>query len=419
MSYIVFVNKPIPSLKGVVEVPVSKSVANRFLVLDFLCGFERYQTPQSNWPRDIHAIWQALQQIKTGASEINIEESGTALRFLCSVLSLQQDRKFTLIGTGRIPERPMQPLVDALNEMGGQINYLQKKGFAPLEIHGQALHATSIEMNGSASSQFASALLLIAPFIEGGIRLKIRKESKSLSYLYLTLATLSQYGAKYEYKDQQIIVPQQPLIPPTIKWPSDWSSIPYFLALAACVDDAAIFIKDVQKDPSQADFVAVAIFEKYFGIQCIFENEGLRIQRLRSVAIEEKLVLNGKDYPDLIPTIICCAAFLKRPIEISAIEHLRNKESDRLAVLVRELDKVSYRLKESNETIWQGLYEGEGALPDHLVFDTESDHRMAMSLSLFALAGIRIEMTDATCIEKSFPRYWEMLSILGIRHDIT
>lgn len=419
MSCIVFVNKRIHSLKGVVEVPISKSVANRFLVLDFLCGFERYKQVDPNWSKDIQAIWHALQAIKKGARIINIEESGTALRFIAGVLSLQVDKTFILTGTGRIPERPMQPLVDAIRKMGGQLNYVEREGFAPLQITGKALHSTHLQLDGSASSQFASSLLLIAPFIEGGIKLSISENSKSLSYLTLTLSTLSEYGGHFVFNNNEIVIPKQRLTPSTKKWPCDWSSVPYFLALAACVDEAEIFIKDAQKDPSQADFVSLELFNKYFGIESTFHADGLNILKSQNRVILDKIELSGKDCPDLIPTIICCAAFLKRPLEIRDIEHLRHKESDRLAVLTKELDKVAYHLEETSDHIWVGSSLNDQSWPTQVAFDPESDHRMAMSLGLFALGGISVHLTDASCVKKSFPRYWEMLSILGIQYEIT
>ncbi len=419
MSCIVFANKPILSIQGTVEVPVSKSVANRFLVLDFLCGYERFKKEESSWSKDIKAIWKALASIKKGEHHIDIEESGTALRFLGGVLSIQEGQSFTLTGKGRIPERTMQPLVEALRSIGAEINYLEKEGFAPLLIHGKKLQAAPLKIDGKASSQFASALLLIAPFLEGGLTLQLSKDSKSLSYLALTLETLDLYGAKYTVNDDEIIIPQQSLIPPSLKWPSDWSSVPYFLALAACVKDASILVKEVQKDLTQADYIAIELFKTHFGVDCSFDESGLNIRHKTDQVFNTKICLDGTNYPDLVPTIICCAAVLRREIEYSGIEHLRFKESDRIATLEAALKKLDYNLQELSPNVWQGIYEGTSEWPLEVTLDTQSDHRMAMSLSLFALAGIKVKMDAADCIDKSFPKYWQMLSILGISYEIT
>lgn len=419
MSCIVFANKPILSIQGTVEVPVSKSVANRFLVLDFLCGYERFKKEESSWSKDIKAMWKALASIKNKEPLIDIEESGTALRFLGSVLSIQEGQTFTLTGKGRIPERTMQPLVEALRKLGADINYLEKEGFAPLLIQGKKLNPVPIKIDGKASSQFASALLLIAPFLEGGLTLQLSKDSKSLSYLALTLETLGLYGAKYTLNDDEIIIPQQTLIPPSLKWPSDWSSVPYFLALAACVKDASILVKEVQKDLTQADYIAIELFKTHFGVDCTFDESGLHIMHKADQVSNTKICLDGTNYPDLVPSIICCAAVLRREIECSGIEHLRFKESDRIATLEAALKKLGYKLQESRPNVWQGIYEGTSKWPLEVTLDTQSDHRIAMSLSLFAAAGIEVKMNAADCIDKSFPNYWQMLSILGISYEIT
>lgn len=293
MSCIVFANKPILSIHGTVEVPVSKSVANRFLVLDFLCGYERFTQEESSWSKDIKAMWKALASIKKGEHHIDIEESGTALRFLGSVLSIQEGQTFTLTGNGRIPERTMQPLVEALRNIGAEINYLEKEGFAPLLIQGKKLHPIPLKIDGKASSQFASALLLIAPFLEGGLTLQLSRDSKSLSYLALTLETLGLYGAKYRVNDEEIIIPQQSLIPPSLNWPSDWSSVPYFLALAACVKDASILVKEVQKDLTQADCIAIELFKTHFGVDCTFDESGLSIRHQTDQVSTTKICLDG------------------------------------------------------------------------------------------------------------------------------
>jgi len=419
MSCIVFANKPLHSVQGTVEVPVSKSVANRFLVLDFLCGYERFKQEDSSWSKDIKAMWKALASIKKEEPLIDIEESGTALRFLGSVLSIQEGENFTLSGKGRIPERTMQPLVEALRSIGAEITYLEKEGFAPLYIKGKKLHPVPINIDGKASSQFASALLLIAPFLEGGLTLQLSKDSKSLSYLALTLETLGLYGAKYTLSDDEITVPQQILIPPSLKWPSDWSSVPYFLALAACVKDASILVKEVQKDLTQADYIAIELFKTHFGVDSTFDESGLHIRHKAGQVSNAKICLEGTNCPDLVPTIICCAAVLRREIECSGIEHLRFKESDRIATLEAALKNLDYNLQEIRPNVWQGIYTGDSKWPLELTFDTQSDHRMAMSLSLFAVAGINIKMNAADCIDKSFPNYWQMLSILGISYEIT
>jgi 3-phosphoshikimate 1-carboxyvinyltransferase len=313
----------------------------------------------------------------------------------------------------------MQPLVEALRSIGAEINYLEKEGFAPLYIQGKTLHTAPIKIDGKESSQFASSLLLIAPFIKEGLTLQISKDSKSLAYLGLTLETLGLFGAKHTVSANKITIPQQALIPPSIEWPCDWSSVPYFLAIAACCQEANILVKKVSKAPSQADFIAVDIFKTHFGIACLFEEDGLRIRRSEVEETRAKISLDGSHFPDLAPTIICCAAVCKRDIEIHGIEHLRFKESDRIRTLEVALEQMNYHFSEIAPNRWYGTYKGPSEWPLEVRLATQNDHRMAMSLSLFALTGIQLTLTDASCIEKSFPHYWQMLSILGISYEIT
>lgn len=419
MSCIVFANNPPKKLYATVQVPVSKSVGNRQLIIDFLCGFKRYKNAEEAWSQDLVDLWNALEAVSAGQTLISIGESGTALRFLSSLLSIQKGRKFILTGESRIPERPMRVLVEALKLLNAKITYLEKEGFAPLAIEGNQLTSRVIKLDGSASSQFASSLLLIAPFIEGGLEIEISEGSKSLSYLTLSIDLLKENGAQIVMVDKHICVQAGLLSPSLKKWPADWSSIPYFIAFAACAEEAEIKIPDVIHDASQADFAAFEIFERYFGVHCEFSEEGLTIRKTNKPISKEVILLNGNNFPDLVPTLFVCAAILGRDIEISEIAHLSYKESDRIAVLTSELGKIGYTIVATEKGAYRGSPAENYRNAAKVQLDAKNDHRMAMSFSLLSFMSKELSIQGADSVKKSFPRYWEMLSNLGLAFDIT
>jgi 3-phosphoshikimate 1-carboxyvinyltransferase len=312
----------------------------------------------------------------------------------------------------------LKPLLTALEQLGGRFHYLNTPYFAPLKIEGRKLVSSTIQVTSNESSQYASSLLLIASFIEGGLRLQFDKTIKSLSYLNLTIDTLRQFGAIIYEEENCIQVEQKKLSPPLNLWPADWSSAPYFLALAACSNEANIFIQNIDKDPSQADFAAIEIFTRYFNIDCHFEKDGLRVQKKSSNLNQEEIQLNGSNFPDLVPTLFSCAAVLGRKISIEGIGHLRFKESDRIEVLKTELKKVGFEINQSQEDCWQGI-PSEVTQTKTLEFSAHHDHRMAMSFSLFSLKFNNVRISGAESINKSFPTYWKTLSNLGFQFEIT
>ena len=383
--------------------PLSKSVRARELVLDALNG-RVVEVEEEN--DDLYVLSRALynaqcimhnaqllnnSQFSILNSQIDLHASGTALRFLTAYFAVTEG-EWELMGSERLCERPIKPLVDALRGMGADIEYVNKEGFAPLKIRGRRLRGGKVRLDASLSSQFASALMLIADRVDGGIEIEYEGDVASQSYIRLTQKVIERYKSGVMYSDER-----------------DWSSATVWYAAMAVLRKGRFLFEGLSLDSWQPDRNIVEVFEK-LGVRTKAVENGVEIEA--SGEIVEKLVLDCKNMPDAVMYIAVAACLLGVEFEISGVETLRVKESDRIEALINEMKKCGYSIqctmhnsqctiRNSQCTFHNVLLEGQ--VPR---IETYNDHRVAMAMAVVGLE-MDIEIENPEVVYKSYLRFWE------------
>lgn len=399
-------------LSGEVSLPASKSISNRLLVLHFLHGGKLPSQPLSD-AHDTRLLQQLLLQMTPSTSEVilDVQDAGTVLRFLTAVAASREGQTYILRGTARLHERPVKDLVDALRQLGANIQYEDQEGFPPLRIAGQQLRGGRVEVSANISSQFISALCLIAPGLDEGLRIQLLGQVVSSPYIDMTLGVLKQAGVASCRQGQTILIPSQSLRLSALDVESDWSSASFFYAMAMLNPDTNILLRNLSSDSLQGD-AEVRNWAQHFGITSTEEKDGLRICRKTSVPETTVLHFDASAYPDMaIPIMVACAIHYPS-CTFSGLHHLDYKESRRLSALQAELDRVGISLLYENDLL-QFKHREHALEQKEISFTTYHDHRIAMALSLLSLTGCQVHLDDGVCVQKSFPSYWQELTKLG------
>jgi len=393
------------SLQAIIELPASKSISNRVLIIQSLCE-EKFEIENLSQANDTLLLQKCLASIKetTQIQPIQAEDAGTPFRFLTAYLSTLQDKLFLLSGNDRMNERPIVSLVDGLNCLGADISYSKKNGFPPLLIKGKKLQENKINIDSSESSQFVSALCLIAPTLQNGLTINVNEKTVSASYIDMTLSVMRDFGIEYQKTTNEIIIPTQKYVAKKYSVENDWSSACFFYAMAMIADEATITLTGLQMKSCQGDAFISALCQS-FGIDTTFKNNNCIITKTEIDNCQLSKI-NLKDYPDLaIPFIVACA--IKYPsVQIIGIAHLVHKESNRILALQNELQKVSIFLHYEHDTL---TFENKMTECNTrtINFNSYNDHRIVMSLNLFSLLGFTLHFDNKNCVKKSFPHYWE------------
>lgn len=339
---------------------------------------------------------------------VNVGPAGTAMRFLAAYLPLQ-GREFTLTGSARMKQRPIGILVDALRDLGAQIDYIEAEGYPPLHIKGGFEQKTdTIAIQGDISSQYITALLLIAARLPQGLTLNIQGELTSRPYVEMTLAMLEQAGIQHEWEGNTVRIAAQPFKESSLYVEPDWSAASYWYAIAALADEAELFLPGLTSYSLQGDSVITEIMAN-FGITSQFKDGGVYLKK-EAKQIERKL-FDLKECPDLAQTVIVVCAALGHEATFTGLETLKIKETDRVLALQNELGKMGVKLieKDQHYTIdCSGKF-----IPEHLYINTYHDHRMAMAFAPLALVIPELEFEDYMVVEKSYPAFWEDLKKMG------
>jgi len=404
----IILSHPNQKINTQIELTGSKSESNRALILQALS-----QGQVSVMNLSAAADTQTLQRIlktklQAQNSKLDIGPAGTAMRFLTAFLSLQAG-DFVLTGTKRMQERPIGILVDALRTLGAQIEYIENEGFPPLQIKGPFVQKTNkISIKGNISSQYISALLLIAPSLPQGLALHIEGELTSKPYAEMTLAMLAQAGVKHEWTDQIIRIDKQDFSPSTITIEPDWSAASYWYAIAALANKAELFLPNLQIYSLQGDSKITELMAN-FGISSQFKNGGIALYKEDRKPIRK--IFDMKDCPDLAQTIIVCCAALGHEASFTGLETLKIKETNRIQALQNELAKLGVKLIEKN--LVYKLDCSEHKLPAKISIETYEDHRMAMAFAPLALVMDEVEIRDPDVVQKSYPTFWNDLKKAG------
>lgn len=384
---------------GAVTLPASKSISNRVLIINAL-GYSPLRVENLAVCEDTDGLLRALH---SNDNTFYTGDGGTTIRFLTAFLS-KVVGEWTIECSERMKERPIKILVDSLNELGAQISYLEKEGYPPLKILGSNLTKSELTLSGSVSSQYISALLMIAPTLQKGLTLHLTGKVVSRPYIQMTLKIMQEFGVKSKFKNNTILVYPQDYraIPYTVE--SDWSAASYFYELLCLAEEGELFLRGLRSESCQGDAQQVPLWEK-FGVRTIFEKDGVRL--IKEECKIATLEFNFTEMPDLAQTfaVTCCMKGI--PFHFMGLETLKIKETNRIIALINELRKLGYVLTEPEEgaLAWNG--EKESAEKGSSIA-TYRDHRMAMAFAPIALL-YPIAIKNPEVVNKSFPDFWKEL----------
>ena len=390
------------SINACIQLPASKSISNRALIINALAKGSFTPSNLSDCD-DTNVMVKAL----TSQDEtIDIMAAGTAMRFLTAFLSVTEGAR-VITGTQRMQQRPIEILVNALKMLGAEIEYAQNNGFPPLRISGKPLEGGKISLKGSVSSQYISALLMIAPVLKKGLQLTLTGDIISKPYINLTLQLMRDFGAQAEWtaSDRIEVLPQPyKSVPFTVE--SDWSAASYWYQMAALVPDAKIELLGLFPDSYQGDSKVAELFVS-LGVETIFTSRGALLMKTGTCC--ERMDYNFINEPDLAQTFVVTCAVMGIPFRFEGLQSLKIKETDRMAALIAELGKLGYVLRESENAVlsWEGERQPISANP---AIKTYEDHRMAMAFAPACLRIPSITICDPQVVSKSYPHYWEDLT---------
>lgn len=386
----------------IINLPASKSIVNRVLIIEAISG-EKILTPEEICCRDTDWLSKAL----TGEGKIKyIGQSGTAMRFLTAFLSVQAGEEYILDGDYRIKQRPVGSLVNAIQQLGGDITYLDKNGFLPILIKGKKLSGgVTINLNASQSSQYVSALMLIAPTLENGLKIKLTDQTSS-PYILLTQHIMRQYGIDVEICNNTIYIPQGDYKLKRDVIESDFSSAVFWYAFLIISDLKIIelgvfFEKSYQPDSRIADIA------QDFGVSTKYADNKLIIHKTYNHIMPSGVEYDFRDTPDLVPVMVALCCMLDVAFTFSGVANLRIKESNRIDAMVDELAKCGYILDTTEDTIFWRLQKSK--IRTKPIINTYSDHRIAMAFALIA-EKMEVVISNPEVVTKSYPDFWSDLA---------
>lgn len=382
----------------------SKSITNRLLILKSIYPLLKIKNKSES--HDTVVLENAL---KSSSAIKNINHAGTAMRFLTAYYSILEDEEVILKGSKRMHERPIYPLIDCLKLIGADINYIEKEGFPPLKIRGQKLNFKRVEISSNVSSQFISAILLIAPKLVGGLVIELKGELISKPYIEMTLSLLNDLGIKTSFKEKKITVDNlEQIQKKNINVESDWSSASYWFSIVALCKRGEVTLNNFYKNSIQGDSILVKYYEA-LGVETKFIENKIILTKIIDFVYPKNLNLNLIDSPDLAQTIAVTCFGLGISCFLYGLQTLNIKETKRLIALKNELTKLGANVEvtESNLKLHKTR-----VIKKNITINTYQDHRMAMSFAPLSLKNqIFIEKPDV--VVKSYPRFWDDLERAG------
>jgi len=403
MKYVI--KSPGNAVRASVKLPASKSISNRVLILNAL-SYSPYEITNLSDSDDTNVMVEALN---SNNRDFDIGAAGTAMRFLTAFLS-KIVGEWTITGTERMKNRPIKLLVDALHSLGSRIEYMEKEGYPPLRIFGSALQGGEITLSGGVSSQYISALLMIAPCMEKGLMLHLEGKIISTPYINLTIQLMKQFGVDVIWNKQTIKVLPQEYKPQPFTVESDWSAASYWYQIAALSPQPKIELTGLFKNSLQGDSEVAGLFSQ-LGIGTTYTKQGILLKKNGNIT--KKLIYDFVNEPDLAQTLVVTCVLLDIPFRFTGLQSLKIKETDRMEALKTELRKLGYLITDSHDSLLE--WNGERCEPEqHPVISTYEDHRMAMAFAPVALVRQDgIEIADPGVVTKSYPNFWEDLKSAG------
>lgn len=394
---------------GDLTITGSKSESNRLLII------------QALYPQiEIHNLSKSddskvtLEGLKSKKNVIDINHAGTAMRFLTAFFAIQPHREIVLTGSNRMQERPIKLLVEALNSLGADITYEKEPGFPPLIIRGKEISINRVSLPSNISSQYISALMLVAPALKNGLKIDLIGETTSFPYIKMTQSIMDQLGFETAFEKNQISIKSASSVKINHwKIESDWSSASYFYSIVALADRSEISLKSFFEESKQGDAALTEIYEK-FGVKTTYSNGKIILSKITDFNPPNFITLNLKNTPDLAQTIAVTCLGLNIDCKLSGLHTLKIKETNRLTALKTEIEKLGGNVKITDRSL---ELLNTGKINENILIDTYNDHRMAMA---FAPLGLRvpININNPKVVSKSYPDFWDDLQKIGFNQNI-
>lgn len=380
------VSHPTKNIFCEIDLPASKSISNRLLIISALC-LNKFKIQNLSDSQDTMSLKNAID---SNNRTLDVGAAGTSFRFLTAFLSTLDGLEYILTGSERMKERPIKELVDSLRKLGAEIEYLGKENFPPLKITGKNLTGGKIQIDGSISSQFISALLLIAPNLKNGIELEIVGGIVSKPYIKMTLSLMKYFGVNYDWEDNIIYVKSQKYIAKDYKVESDWSSASFWYQIASLSENCNIKIRGLDKKSIQGDMRLIDLFNR-LGVNSEFIRNNLILTKNNNLNVPKLIDLI--DTPDLYQPLRCTIFGLRKSSKFIGLFTLKDKETDRVRSLEKELKKI----KSSK------------------IINTYQDHRMAMCFAPLCIVFGELQINNVEVVNKSYQKFWEDLELAGFK----
>lgn len=399
-------------LSGHVNLPPSKSISNRALIIRALSG-GRQEVGNLSTCDDTQVMLRALTDESPSK---DVESSGTSMRFLTAYLATLNGQ-FTIDGTDRMRQRPIGSLVDALRQCGAHIDYMGNEGYPPLSIKGGQLEGGTVSMKGNISSQFVSALLMIGPVMQRGLRLKLEGEIISRPYIDLTIEMMQEAGAQVNWVDHnnELRVEPRPYVPTSHMVESDWTAVSYWYELVTLMaaTQPRLSFSHLQQKSMQGDAVVRYLYHM-FGVKTTFRRlpDGTTLTDIEATPHKlDQLDFDFSNNPDLAQTVVCTCLGTGTHFRFTGLETLYIKETDRIAALISEARKLGFILE--SPAHGQLLWHGQQCTPTWQPIDTHQDHRMAMAFAPLAVKFPQLKISHPEVVGKSYPDFWKHLQQVG------
>ncbi|WP_051315915.1 3-phosphoshikimate 1-carboxyvinyltransferase [Algoriphagus vanfongensis] len=386
-----------------IPLPSSKSESNRVLIIDALTEGKNEISNLAE-ARDTQTM---IRLLGKNPPVYDVLDAGTTMRFLTAYAAITNQNK-VMTGTARMCQRPIGILVDALREIGAEIHYMNVEGYPPLAIHGLAEQTSDkVKIRGDVSSQYISAMLMIAPILPKGLEIELEGKVGSRTYIEMTLELMAKFGITYSWKENMIKVAHQSYQPTEFMVESDWSGASYWFSLLACADSGELFLKGLKEDSLQGDSKIVEIMS-HLGIKSTFNKEGVLLEKIPVTGLKE---FDFTHCPDLAQTVAVTCAILGQDAKFTGLESLRIKETDRIYALQQELAKFNAEFNEVEPEVFQVI--PSVTMPHEVQIHTYDDHRMGMAF-MPLLTKTKVLMEDPEVVNKSYPSFWKHCQLAGI-----
>ena len=398
------ISKEFRDIEGSICISGSKSESNRLLLLRAYTSYFKILNLSDSDDTKL-----MISAIESDKEKINVGHAGTAMRFLTAYFSSINKKSKVLTGSDRMRQRPISILVDALKDMGCDIEYLEKRGFPPLKINGKNIQSNSVSLPADVSSQYISSLMMLGVSLKNGLEIILSSKITSLPYILMTKKIIERIGGVVKIQDSKIFIEQfkEKVIPEQFV-ESDWSSASYFFSLAALSKSVKLTLSKFSKDSLQGDSKLIDIYKK-FGVRTIFEDENIILKK-NNKSLPKNIHLNLIDNPDIAQTILITCLGLGIDCTLIGLHTLKIKETDRLVALKNEIEKFEVdKIEITGDSI---TLENNSDLKHDVTIDTYNDHRMAMSFAPLSLL-VPINIKNPEVVTKSYFNFWNDLESLG------